>query len=373
MEKIALAIFISALFILNTKAQISYHIYGTIDRTDVKNIFIQDNHALLDSTIVKEGTFDMHGTYESQSIVRLIFVNNNKLYQKDLILDNGDYNVTIDANLEINIVSTSINHNLFIYWFKGDERKANIKALDSLSIDYKLQIDKGNYSLSAQYLTKYHAIQLKMLNYDKKLVTDHPDCYIVPYLLKDEEMLTQENFGLTYDLLSSMVKNNLYGRLFKAALDKKLILGHDKYYYNFTFLGSLTKSFDGKLANGKIFSQSSLKGKWVLLDFWASWCGPCRAEFPFLKKTFNQFKDKNFVISSVSIDKDRIAWKKALLEENTQEFIHTMVEDFDNSEAMKHYQVYAVPTNFLINPEGRIVALNLRGEELVNALTRLIK
>jgi len=372
MKKIVLAIFISALFILNTKAQISYHIYGTIDRTDVSQISILNGNVVLDSAIVKAGTFDMHGTYESQTIARLRCVNNNTLYQKDLILDNGDYNVTIDANLKINIVSTSINHNLCIYWFKGDERKANIKALDSLLTDYKLQIDKGNYSMYSQYLTKYHAIQLKMLNYDKKLVTDHPDCYIVPYLLKDEEMLTQENFGLTYDLLSSEVKTNVYGRLFKAALDNKMMREHDKYYYNFTFLGSLAKSFDGKLADGQNFSQSSLNGKWVLLDFWASWCGPCRAEFPFLKKTFDQFKDKNFVISSVSIDKDSIAWKKALREENTQEFIHTLIEDFDNSEAMKHYQVYAVPTNFLINPEGRIVALNLRGEELVKTLTRLI-
>lgn len=249
----------------------------------------------------------------------------------------------------------------------------NNKSKDSLLSDYKLQVERGNYKLSDEYLAKYHVIQLNLLNNLKKLVSDHPDCYIIPYLIKNNNILTQENFGETFNKLTPEVRNNEWGVQLKALLDKKAALTSDRNILFMTMLGTKAQSFETNQADGKKMNQASLKGKWVLLDFWASWCAPCRAEFPFLIKAQKAFKDKNFVISSVSVDKDPAAWHKALIDENTPSFIHSNLGEFGNSAGFKYYKVNAIPSNFLINPEGRIVGMNLRGEELINTLTRLIK
>ncbi len=373
MKTFILTIFISIVFLLNTKAQIKYHVYGSIDRKDIEKVYLVDpkNTIFFDSTTVKEGVFNMNGGYKSHAIV-FIMTKTPISYNK-IILDNGEYSVKLDAHLKSNIESTSINHNLWKNDLNSDELKANNKAKDSLLADYALQIEKGNYNSSAQYLVKYKDIQLKALNYYKKLASNHPDCYIIPYLLKKEAILTEENFGATFNKLNLEVQNNEWGKQLKASLEKKTTVKPDRNQFYFTMLGSNIIPIKSKLKNGNSFDLSSLKGKWVFLDFWASWCVPCRAEIPFLVKAYDQFKNKNFVISSVSIDTDKIAWQKALQEDKTPQFIHTNISDFGKTEACKYYQINAIPANMLINPEGRIIAMDLRGDELVKTLTRVIR
>ncbi len=356
---------------MNTKAQINYHVFGTIDRTDIGKIFLYNGAIDFDSTVVTNGIFDFKGTYKSP-VVAMIRIRKPRVSTK-IILDNSDYKVTIDKNVKITIETASVNHNLWRYGSGTEEVKANNKSLDSLLTDYDLKLVNGNYNLGEQYLTKYQNIQLQLLNYYKKLVTDHPDVYIIPYMLKEKEILTQENFGSTFELLSPEVRNNEWGIQLKALLEKKTNQFPDQNIFNIKMRGSKASYFDTRQGDGKVFNFSSLKGKWVLLDFWASWCAPCRAELPSLLKAYEQFKDKNFVIASVSVDKTTAPWQKALLEDNNPPFIHSIVSEFGNSEGFKYYQVNSIPSNFLINPDGIIVALNLRGDELSKTLARFIK
>jgi len=108
MKKIVLAIFISTLFILNTKAQISYHIYGTIDRTDVDKIYLNDAGVkTIDTILVKSGSFNIKGNYKSPAVVMMAIITKTRKRSHKIILDNGDYNITIDADLNFNVVSTS--------------------------------------------------------------------------------------------------------------------------------------------------------------------------------------------------------------------------------------------------------------------------
>lgn len=123
---------------------------------------------------------------------------------------------------------------------------------------------------------------------------------------------------------------------------------------------------------GPNLALSSLRGKYVLIDFWASWCGPCRRENPNVVKTYATYKDKGFEIFGVSLDQNREAWLKAI-EADKLVWKHVSDLQYWNSAGAQAYQVSSIPQTFLVNPEGRIIAKGLRGVALDNYLAKLFE
>ena len=123
--------------------------------------------------------------------------------------------------------------------------------------------------------------------------------------------------------------------------------------------------------DGKSFKLSSLRGKYVLVDFWASWCGPCMREMPNVVKLYKECKGKNFEIVGVSLDQKRDAWLNAV-EKNKMKWIQ--VSDLTSWATLpvKLCNVSAVPYTVLIDPQGKVIALNLRGEELINKVKEVL-
>lgn len=123
---------------------------------------------------------------------------------------------------------------------------------------------------------------------------------------------------------------------------------------------------------GPTLALSSLRGKYVLIDFWASWCGPCRRENPNVVKTYATYKDKGFEIFGVSLDQNREAWLKAI---ETDKLVWKHVSDLQywNSAGAQAYQVNSIPQTFLVDPTGRIIAKGLRGAALDNYLAKLFE
>lgn len=124
--------------------------------------------------------------------------------------------------------------------------------------------------------------------------------------------------------------------------------------------------------NGNPISLSQFRGKYVLVDFWASWCQPCRIDNPNVVRAYNEFKDKNFTILGVSLDQNKEAWQKAIQQDGLT-WTHVSDLKFWDNAAATQYGVQSIPYNVLVDPEGNIIAENLHGEEIVQTLRKVIK
>jgi peroxiredoxin len=141
-----------------------------------------------------------------------------------------------------------------------------------------------------------------------------------------------------------------------------------------TAIGSEAPSFTLPDTQGHNVSLTDFRGKYVLIDFWATWCGPCMEEMPNVARAFHQYKDKNFTIVGVSLDRpdSKDKWLN-VIDRDHLDWIQVSDLNFWNSKAALAYNINSVPANFLIGPDGKIVARNLRGEALQTKLAELFK
>ena len=136
-------------------------------------------------------------------------------------------------------------------------------------------------------------------------------------------------------------------------------------------INALPPEFEAKDITGKTVKLSDFKGKVVLLDFWATWCPPCRVEIPNLLEIYRQFKNSNFVLISISLDRD-IPLALQFVKDKKMNWLH-IIDRVASDTIASLYEIEYIPATFIIDGKGKIVARNLRGAELTNTITNLLK
>lgn len=249
-----------------------------------------------------------------------------------------------------------------MFWVENTKMTLTLK-----SGEFKKGIIKGSPSqdLFRQLQDKEEQAgndQEKVKQIDRDFIRKYPNSLVSANLLNIyASTWGKDSAEALYNNLNPEMKASRTGLEIKEfiALNKQLKTG-DR-YVDFEQLNTV----------GNTVRLSDIKAKYVLLDFWASWCGPCRGENPNLVKTYSKFKDKGFAVLGVSLDDDKTQWLKAVKDDNLAWENVSELKGFRNKAALI-YGIYFIPNNFLIDQSGSIIATNLRGEELDQKLQQLL-
>ena len=293
-----------------------------------------------------------------------------------LMVDKGDFQLVSEGSL----IHSTVTGSGTLAQHQFEEMMAPAKALaDSINAEKKAGNYENDKDLQARVSARSGKVLVQALSNMYNYAKQHPDARITPYITLSLVQLPYMQQPGKDTLIANMPKSTLNEPLQKLtiATDKrnKFILDSlTQAEYSKLDIGKKAPDFTQNDASGKPVTLTSFKGKYVLVDFWASWCAPCRAENPNVVNAYQKYKSKGFTVFGVSVDGQtgKEAWLKAI---ENDHLTWTQVSDLTGwkNSAAQLYDIRSIPQNFLINPNGMIIGKNLRGEALNAKLAELFK
>jgi peroxiredoxin len=338
-----------------------FHIEGHVKGISEKSLVsITDANKPTDTLArgqVKGGMFILNGHVNEPSLIVLNFLSAQKKYSLFI----GNETVTINGDIE----------NLSALQVKGSGSEADFMVFEQTFNIYFAQLNQlSQLSNSPDAASKrdsigqaYQKVAMEIQSKVDNFIQQKKSSYVSPFLLVVVNQLSDDVFLLErrYNSLSPEVQQSVYGTYLREQIDNGKVGA----------IGTEAMDFTQTDTAGLPVSLSSFKGRYVLVDFWASWCKPCRMENPNVLSAYERFKAKNFTVLGVSLDRSREAWIKAIQDDK---LAWSQVSDlkFWNNAVAQQYRIQQIPQNFLIDPNGKIVGKNLRGADLDSKLCALL-
>lgn len=328
----------------------------------------------VDSAAVKNGMFEFKGIINNPVRATLVLdhkgIGLNRLRNEGadvlgLYLEKGNITlISADSVSKAKISGSKINEDNTR--FLTEVMRINNK-LPALEKEFNAATKEQQQSLAFRedFQKRAEAIEKEQRTVSKEFILKNPASFVSLDILTSYGGYYPEYSEVQplFAALAPAIRSSEAGNAYSETLERVKL----------TALGAIAPEFTQNDPNGNPVKISDFRGKYVLLDFWAAWCGPCRQENPNVVENYNKYKDKNFTVLGVSLDRpgDKEKWLKAIRDDKLAWTHVSELNYFNNSAAVK-YGIVAIPQNYLIDPEGRIVAKNLRGDELGRKLQELL-
>jgi len=219
--------------------------------------------------------------------------------------------------------------------------------------------------LAVDLQDQYKDVQDQIKDYEVQFIKDNPDSYVSALILERFVMtkqMTNEEAKPMFDNLTPRIKGSKTGVKLEEALNTPKPPAE---------VGQIAPDFEGPGPTGQLVKLQENLAKITIVDFWASWCRPCRVENPNLVKTYNKLKAKGLNVVGVSLDKSKASWVKAIEDDGLQ-WSHVSHLQHWNEPIAKAYQVRSIPATFILDQNGKILAKNLRGKALEQKVEELL-